>query len=66
MKKKTFRIALIYETWVSDTETFATPHFSEAHKKACDIMRADKLIVSCLIYSNQNTAMVLQRKWAKP
>lgn len=62
--RKTFRLAFIYDTWVTDDSEFETIDYSEAYKEAIKQMKKDKLVVSTLIYSNKNTAIVLQRKWA--
>lgn len=63
-QNKTFRVASIYSTWVTDSEDFSTTDYKDAYKFAIEQMQNNKQIVSCLIYSNKNTAIVIQRKYA--
>lgn len=64
MPSKIYRTAFIYENWVSDQTDFETPDYSAAYSEAIKQMKKNKLIVSVLIYSNKNTAIVIQRKYA--
>lgn len=64
MQNKTFRVALIYDKWVTDMDEFNSIEYSKAHAHAIEEMKNDKTVVSALIYSNRNTAIVLKRKYA--
>lgn len=61
---KTYRLAIIYKDSVKDCKNFSTKSFIKAHTQARQHMRQNTDVVSMLIYSDQNTSIVLQRKWA--
>lgn len=62
---KTFRIASIYENSVLQESEFVTASYSEAYEKCIEKMREDPYAVAYLIFSNQDTAIVIKRKYAE-
>ena len=64
MKNKVYRLAYIYIDHVIDCMDIAYKEYSKAYKDAIKQMQQEEGIVSTLIYSNKNTAIVIQRKHA--
>lgn len=60
---KKYKIALIYNHRISDIPYFTSSNYNEAYTESIRRMKNDPDIVSCLIYSNKGSALVLKRKW---